>query len=84
MRFGEPARTFPAHRGVRQNRGADTLLHHQADRLVIIEFGLDLELNAATGKQRLHRRAQPVSENERGGRSARRATRSPAVVPRVW
>jgi hypothetical protein len=66
MRFGEAARAFAVNRGVREDRSADTLLHHQPDRLVVVELGLDVELDILAGEQRLHRRPQSVAENERG------------------
>ena len=42
----ESPRAFPVNRRVRQDRRPDALLHHQPDRLVIVELGLDLQLDA--------------------------------------
>ena len=66
VRFGEAACTFAVNRRVREDRSADTLLHHQPDRFVIVELGFDIEVDVLAGEQRLHRRSQPVAENERG------------------
>jgi hypothetical protein len=66
VRLGEAARALPINRGMRQDRSADALLHHQPDGLVVVELGFDFELDILAGEQRLHRSPQTVAENERG------------------
>ena len=66
MCLDEAASAFPINRGVREDRRADTLLDHQPDRLVVVELGLDLQLDRVAGEQGLHCRPQPVTEDQRG------------------
>ena len=64
MRLGQTTRAFAGNRCVRQDRRADTLLHHPPDRLVVVQLDLDLQLDAQPGQQRIHRRPQAVAEDQ--------------------
>ena len=66
VRLRQPPRAFAVDRGIRQHRGADTLLHHQPNGFVVVELGVDLQRDAAPGEQRFERGAQAVAEDQRG------------------